>query len=187
VAQGTKARSQDALLATMLGEAQGFRPGPGADLAATIKRTILGAGAQFGTNFGIDTDKLAKQESVVKIGNQLADAQGAGSDARMRVSEGANPSVHNTPAGLDLIIKQLRGNTDYLQARQKLAAAYPEKDKIEDFEAKIAANLDPRVFQYQRMEGPDQRKAYFETIAPADRAAFKRAHKWAADNGLIGG
>jgi hypothetical protein len=187
VDQGVKARSQDALLGTMLSEAQGFRPGPGADLASTIKRTILGAGAQFGTTFGIDTDKLAKQESVTKIGNQLADAQGAGSDARMRVNEGANPSVHNTPAGLDLIIRQLRGNTDYLRARQQLAAAYPEKDKIDKFEADIASNLDPRVFQYQRMQTGQQRTDYFNGLEAADKPKFKKAYDWATQYGLLTG
>ena len=168
----------------MLSEAQGFRPGPGADLAATVKRTILGLGAQFGSTFGVDTDKLAKQESVAKIANQLADAQGAGSDARLRVSEGANPSLHNTPAGLDLIIRQLRGNTDYLRTRQQLAAAYPDKADVEGFESKVGANLDPRVFQYERLQ-KQQKWDYFQGLT--DKDAFIKAHDWAAAQKLIGG
>jgi hypothetical protein len=183
VAQGVKARSQDALLATMLSEAQGFRPGPGADAVSQIKRTVLGLGAQVGTNFGIDEKKLAQQESVVKIGNQLADAQGAGSDARLKVSEGSNPSIHNTPAGLDLIIRQLRGNADYQLVRQQLAADYPHKDKIEDFEAKIGANLDPRVWQYERLK-PEQRTDYFNGLT--DKDTFIRAHDWATSHKLLG-
>jgi hypothetical protein len=182
-ADAVKARSQDALLSTMLGDAQGFRPGPGADIAQSIKRSIVGIGAQFGTSFGIDPDKLAKQESLQKIGNQLADAQGAGSDARLRVSEGANPSAHNTPAGLDLIIRQLRGNTDYLRARAQLAASYPNKADISGFESQIGANLDPRVFQYERLQ-PSQRKDYFNGIS--DKAAFVKAHDWASTHGLLG-
>jgi hypothetical protein len=182
VQQGVKARSQDALLATMLSEAQGYRPGPGADLAMSVKRTILGLGAQVGTTFGIDTDKLAKQESVQKIGNQLADAQGAGSDARLAVSEGANPSNHNTPAGLDLIIRQLRGNTDYLRVRQQLAAQYPDKSDIEGFESKVGANLDPRAFQYQRLN-PQQKTDYYNGLT--DKATFRKAYDWANSNGLL--
>jgi hypothetical protein len=182
VAQGTKARSQDALLATLLSEAQAFRTGPGADTAASIKRTILGIGAQFGTNFGIDEKKLASMESVIKIGNQLADAQGAGSDARLKVSEGANPSIHNTPAGLDLIIRQLRGNADYLRVRQQLAAAYPDKSDVEGFESKVGANLDPRVFQYERL-APGQRGEYYHGMT--DKAAFRKAHDWAAQRNLF--
>jgi hypothetical protein len=187
VTQGTSARSQDALLASLAGEAAKIRTGPGADFVTGLKRTILGVGAQFGSNFGIDEDKLKSMEDVVKIGNQLANAQGAGSDARLKVNEGSNPSYHNTPAGLDFIVRQLRGNTDYTMARQKLAATYPDKDKIEDFEAKVGTKLDPRVFQYQRMEPGKMRGDYFNTIAPADRPAFKAAHKWAEDNGLVGG
>lgn len=183
VDQGVKARSQDALLATMLAEAQQIRTGPGLDFVTGLKRTILGAGAQFGSNFGIDTDKLAKLESVIKIGNQLADAQGAGSDARLKVSEGSNPSYHNTPAGLDLIGRQLRGNNDYLRVRQQLAAAYPNKDKIEDFEANIAANLDPRVFQYERLT-PEQKADYFKGLT--DKDTFIRAHDWATSKKLLG-
>ena len=184
VDQGVKARSQDALLATLLSEAQGIRTGPGLDFVTGLKRTILGAGAQFGSNFGIDETKLAKLESVIKIGNQLADAQGAGSDARLRVNEGANPSYHNTPAGLDLIVRQLRGNSDYLRARQQLAAAYPGgKDKIEDFEAKIGANLDPRVFQYERLT-PEQKADYFKGLT--DKDTFIRAHDWATGQKLLG-
>jgi hypothetical protein len=182
VSQGVKARSQDALLATMASEAQGIRTGPGADMAGNAKRIILGLGAQFGTSFGVDTDKLAKQESVVKIANQLADAQGAGSDERLRVTAGANPSLYNTPAGLDLIIRQLRGNADYARVRQQLAATYPNKADIEGFEAKHGANLDPRVFQYERLN-PSQKADYFNGLS--DKAAFIKAHDWAAAHGVL--
>lgn len=184
VQQSVKARSQDALLATMLSDAQGFRPGPGADIASTVKRTILGVGAQFGTSFGIDADKLAKQESFVKIANQLADAQGATSDARLAVHAGANPSQHNTPAGLDFIVRQLRGNTDYVRAREQLAATHPDKADIAGFESKVGANLDPRVFQYERLT-PAQKADYFNGLT--DKGAFVKAHDWAAAHRLISG
>jgi hypothetical protein len=187
VAQGVNARSQDALLANLAGEAAKIRTGPGADFVNDLKRTILGVGAQFGTTFGIDADKLKSMEDVIKIGNQLANAQGAGSDARLKVNEGSNPSYHNTPLGLDFIVRQLRGNNDYTLARQKLAATYSDKSDIEGFESKAGANLDPRVFQYQRMAPGKMREDYFNTIAPADRPAFKKAYQWAEQNGAVGG
>ncbi len=180
---GDAARGQDALLSTMQSEAQNFRPGPGADMAMTVKRTILGIGAQFGVAFGVDPAKLAAQESVDKIANQLADAQGAGSDARLHVNQGANPSAHNTPAGLDLIIRQLRGNTDYLKARQQLGAAYSDKADSQGFLANVAGNLDPRVFQYNRLT-PEQKGDYYKGIS--DKETFRKAYEYAEKSKLIG-
>jgi hypothetical protein len=176
---GDAARSQDALLSALEAEAKNFRPGPGADTAESVKRLIVGVGAQFGTNFGVDLDKLAAKESVDKIANQLANAAGAGSDARLHVNQGSNPSSHNTPAGLDMIIRQLRGTFDYAKVRQQLAAAYPDKADSQGFLANVASNLDPRVFQYNRL-GPEQKVEYYKGIT--DKNAFKQAYGFAETN-----
>jgi hypothetical protein len=180
--EGDAARSQDALVSALAAEAKNFRPGPAADTAEAIKRTILGVGAQFGTNFGLDLDKLAAKESVDKIANQLANAAGAGSDARLHVNQGANPSAHNTPEGLDIITRQLRGTFDYAKVRQQLAAAYPNKADSQGFLANVAANLDPRVFQYNRLTAP-QARDYIKGIS--DPEAFIAAHDYAASHGLL--
>ena len=119
------------------------------------------------------------------MANQLADAQGAGSDARMHVQQGANPSSHNTPAGLSLIVGQLRGNIDYLKAREQLAAAWPDKSDNTGFESTIGAHLDPRAFQYSRLT-PQQKTDYFKGIA--DKDAFITAYNWAKTHQLpLGG
>lgn len=183
-AAGDAARGQDALLSTMQAEAQNFRPGPGADTAMAAKRFMLGFGAQIGTTFGIKEKELAAQESVDKIANQLADAMGVGSDARLHVNQGANPSSHNTPQGLDLIIRQLRGVADYAKVRQQLAADYPDKSDSQGFLAKVAGNLDPRVFMYNRLAPGEQRNDYFKNLS--DKSAFKAAYKWAENNRVLG-
>lgn len=178
--QGRQAIGQDALLATMQAEGSQYTTGVGADTLKAIKGTLMRAGLD--KVFGVDPASLAAQESVDKIANQLADAQGAGSDARLYVQQGANPSSHNSPAGFDLILRQLRGNTDYLRARQQLAQRYPDQTDVKGFEANVGARLNPRVFQYERLT-PDQKADYFTHLT--DREAFKRDYRWAEQSRLI--
>lgn len=182
--QAVKAAAQDATLATMQADASQFITGPGADAIRKFKSAVVRVGDALGRDFGIDKGSLAANESFDKLANQIADAQGAGSDARLAVNQAANPSSHLTPEGVDLILRQLRGNTDYLRARAKLASAYPDKSDREGFEASIGSNLDPRVFQYQRMT-PEQRGTYFRGLK--DKAAFKKAYLWAEQQQLVGG
>ena len=84
--QGVQAKSQAAILDNMLGDTTQFTTGPGAegikDFKAVVQRfapTVAGA-------FGIQPDSLAANESFDKLANQLANAQGAGSDARLAVN-----------------------------------------------------------------------------------------------------
>ena len=180
--QGVQAKSQAAILDNMLGDTTQFTTGPGAegikDFKAVVQRfapTVAGA-------FGIQPDSLAANESFDKLANQLANAQGAGSDARLAVNQGANPSSSRTPAGVDLIIRQLRGNSDYLQARSQLAAAYPDQSDRPGFEASVASNLDPRVFQYNRLTAP-QKATFFNAMA--NKNAFIKSYDWAQSNQLL--
>ena len=88
---------------------------------------------------------------------------------------------------MDLIIRQLRGNADYLQARSQLAAAYPDQSDRPGFEASVASNLDPRVFQYNRLTAP-QKTTFFNSMAdkdPATAKAFIKSYDWAQSNQLL--
>jgi hypothetical protein len=129
-------------------------------------------------------DKLASQDSFDKFAAQLANAQGAGSDNRLAVIQAATPHASLTPGGVDLVIRQLQGNTDYLEARSKLAAAYPDKQDYRSFQAKIQSDLDPRAFQYNRMTS-DQRTTYWKNLDQAGRDALKKAYKFAEDNKFL--
>jgi hypothetical protein len=181
--QGVQAQSQTAILSNMLGDTSQFTTGPGQDWIKTKEAIIQRFAPGIAKSFGVTPDSLAANESFDKFANQLANAQGAGSDARMAVNQGANPSSHLTPAGADSIIRQLIGNSDYLAARAKLAASYPDQTDRPGFEASIASNLDPRVFQYSRMT-PEQ-KGTFLTSMKSGKAAFKKAYGWASQNGLL--
>lgn len=175
--QGVAARSQGAVLDNMLADTSQFTAGPGADAIQKLREV----GGRLG--LPVDTTATSASESFNKLASQLANAQGAGSDARLAVNQSANPHSSLSPGGVDLILRQLRGNADYLQARQTLAAGYPDKSDQAGFEAKVGANLDPRVFQYSRMT-PQQKATYLSGLQ--DKNQFKQAYGWAANNGLIG-
>ena len=183
---GVQAQSQEAILANMQSEAQQFAQGPGQDRIKAFQAAALRFAAPLAAAFGIDEKAVAANTSFDKLAAQIQDAQGAGSDARLRVVQAANPSSSLNPAGIDLILKQLRGNTDYLRVRAKLAADWPDKADRAKFESEVAANLDPRAFQFQRLDATQQ-NAFLKSIKDeSDKKKFKEAYFWARDKGLFG-
>jgi hypothetical protein len=181
--QGVQARSQGAILGNMLEEAQNFTTGPQA--LNNLKTWAVRNGAALGTAFGLNPTSIAANEGFDKLAAQIADAQGAGSDARLAVNQHANPGSQLSPQGADTIIRQLQGNADYLQARSQLAAQYPDKADRAGFESKIGANLDPRAFQFMRMT-PPQQSTYLKSLSPQDRSKLLSSGQWAEQNGLFG-
>jgi hypothetical protein len=176
-----QARDQNALLASLLSDAaQRGRTGFGADQIKKIKSVALALGLP------VDQAALAAAESMDKLAAVLANPQGAGSDARLAIMQAANPSAHNTPEGLSLIVRQLQGLSDHAQAMQALAARFPDKSKYADFEAGVGRALDPRAFMIERMTA-EQKRDYFKHLTPRDQADVMRAHDFARANGLLGG
>lgn len=178
-AASVKAQGQRALLQNMAGDASQFTTGPGADNIKAAQSILQRISPRIAASFGVDPAKLAANEDLDKVGNQLADAMGAGSDARLAVNQGANPSSHNTPAGLQLILAKLTGNTDYQAARGQLAAQYqqtidPTGANSRQFEAQVGQQLDPRVFQFNRLNGPQQAQYLSEMPGGAAKDAFKQ-------------
>lgn len=172
---GTQAQTQQALLGNMLVDTKQFLPGPWAETWKNIRARLAPA-------FNVNDTALAGAENFDKAAAQLANAQGAGSDSRMSVNIAANPHGGMSAPGVDLAIRQLQGNADYIQARAKLAQQWPNAD-YNGFVAS-ARQLDPRVFQYERMTG-GQRSDYLDALSPKDARAFMAAHKWAEGKGLI--
>lgn len=181
---GIKAREQQAVLATMQNDLPKFNPGPGAGWSLLGKK--VAQALAHGPTLGYDVwtpwqESVAAQESFRKMQNQLADAPAAGSDARLHVTQGANPNDELSREGLDLILNQYRGNADYVMARARLAREYPDKTDPRGFEDKIGSQLDPRYFQLNRMT-PAQRKNYLDAIGDADElrsfiTGYERAKK----------
>jgi hypothetical protein len=172
--QGVAAQSRGAVLDNMLADTSQFTTGPGADVIARIRAVAQRLGAN------VNTDGLTAAESFKKLMSQLNGNQG--SDARLAVSEASNPHADLSPGGVDLMLRQLRGNEDYNMARAKLAAAYPNRADKTGFEAKIGSQLDPRVFQYNRLQ-PAQKAKYFDSLP--DKGAFMKSYDTA--NTLLAG
>ena len=180
--QGVQARSQAAILDTMLGDTGQFVTGPGQEGINQFRKVAQRISPSVAAAFGVDPTSVAANESFDKFANQLADAQGAGSDARLAVNQGANPSSHLSPAGVDLIIRQLRGNADYLQAQGRLAANYPDQTNVRKFQTDLGDNLDPRVFQYARMT-PEQKMAFYRSMP--NKAEFQKSYYWSQAHNLL--
>jgi hypothetical protein len=182
--QGVSAQSQDAILGNMETEIAQFATGTGQDRIKNFQKATLRFAPGVARAFGIDEKSVAANESFDKLAAQIADAQGAGSDARLAVTQSANPGSTLTPEGARLILSQLRGNADYNKARATLAAKWPDKADYAGFEQQ-AKNLDPRAFQMLRMT-PEQQKTFFTNLNAADKASVKKAWSWASEQGLVG-
>lgn len=183
--QGVRAQSQDAILSNMLTEAAQFTTGAMADRVKKFGQFTVRFAPGLGRAFGVDEKTIAANESFDKLAAQIADAQGAGSDARLAVNQTANPNSSLSEEGVRLVINQLRGNADYMRARATLAANWPDKSDHQGFE-QFAKNLDPRVFQLIRMS-PEQRTTFFNKMPAADREAVKQSWAWANSQGIGGG
>jgi hypothetical protein len=175
---GTQAQAQQAVLGNMLADTAQFSTGPLASIVGKFRNLAIALNLP-----GVNVEAQSAKESFGKLAAGLANAQGAGSDSRMNVTIQANPHEELSPAGVDLVVRQLQGNADYLQARQKLAQDWPAKSDYNGF-AQSVRQLDPRVFQYERML-PDQKATWFKALDRRDQTAFMNAHGWAEDKKLI--
>ena len=179
---GTRAQGQQAILANMMADTKQFMTGP-------YSTSIVNWRARLAPVFNVNEKALAAAQDFSKLAAQLALEQagsvGAGSDARFSVTQAANPHAELSPASIDLILRQLQGNADYIQARQSMAQQWPSKANYNGFVESVRP-LDPRVFQYQRMTDP-QRSDYFNAMDERDQRTFMQAHKWAEDRKLLPG
>jgi hypothetical protein len=176
--QAVASRPRSAILGNMLGDTSAFSTGP----LATRIEAVRAIANRFG--IPVSTEGLSAAESFNKLAAQLANSQGAGSDARLNVNVAANPHAELSPAGVDLMIRQLQGNEDYLQARAKLAASYGDQSNIKQFENEVGSKVDPRAFQFGRMTTP-QRQAYYKGLSDADKAAVRSSYNWLNGQGLV--
>ena len=173
--KGTSATQQLATLGTMLADSSQFTPGFWANRYKSFREFALGTPVmrQLATSFGMSADSVAASESFDKLVNQLLTQQGANSDQRMAINVEATPHSTLTGPGVDLILRQLQGNSDYILARSKLADAYPNRDDYPGFHQRYAA-LDPRAFQFNRMTN-EQRKTYFDSLDTNARSELDKS------------
>ncbi len=180
--QGVQAKSQNAILGNMLGDTTQFTSGMNA--VNNFKTTLQRQAPAIAQAFGIDPKQVASMESFDKLAAQIASQQGAGSDARLAVAQSGNPSSKLSKEGVDLMLRQLQGNADYLQARAAVAAKYPDQSDRAGFEASAGSQLDPRAFQFARMTQP-QRVDYVKGLSATDKAAVQRSYNFAHSAGIL--
>ena len=178
---------QNALLGNMLADTASFAPGKDASAVQAFKSRLQYWAPGIAKAFDIDPGELANKESFDKIAAQIANAQGAQSDKRLEVIEAATPHSEMTPAGIDKIIRQLQGNADYLQYRAKFAANYPRQYDYQGYQ-KDLQRLDPRVFQLDRMTGP-QRTEYLSQLDDVTKNQIRDAllYRQQLDKQMAGG
>jgi hypothetical protein len=184
-ADSNKAVQQNTILGNMLADSKDFTTGPLNSRIRAFQSFATTYAPKSAGAFGLESKTVAASQSFDKLAAQLADAQGAGSDARLSVNQAANPHGEMAPASVDLVIRQLQGNADYTRAKGTLAAAYPDKADREGFDAAVNKNLDPRAFQFSRMTVP-QRQTYAAALSKEDFTAVQGAYNWAVTHGLIG-
>ena len=172
-------RDRSAQLGNMLGDVAQFTTGPLAGIQSKLRNFGIAMGIP-----GINVEAQSAREAFNKTASSIAIQQGAGSDARLGVATSANPHEELSPAGARLILSQLQGNEDYIQARAGLAANYNGTQR--KFESEVASNLDPRAFQFARM-GPAERLTWYNNLKENDQKAVHKSYNWAVEKGLIGG
>lgn len=181
---GNQQQPLQTTLSVMQSDIGRFTTGSGANKTLDWKRALQSWAPPLAGPLGIKADQIGAQESFNKAVNLIVAQQAAhASDAHLDVQMGATPHDTLSPEGVDSIIRQLQGNSDYLQARAKLAQAYPNRTDYGGFQAKVA-DLDPRYFQYQRLN-PQQKTAYFNGLPENEREAFKRSY--AKTQGIVNG
>lgn len=183
--QGNRAVQQNAILSNMQSDLAQFSSGTGANKTLDFKRALVSWAPSVAAAVGVDPKAVAANESFDKLAAQIADAQGAGSDHRLEVTQAANPHAGLSPGGADLIIRQLQGNADYMRMMQQQAAAHPDQTDYRGFSAKMATALDPRFFQLNRMTS-EQGKDYLSAMKEPQKTEFKKAYISARNNGLLG-
>ena len=183
-ALGGRAQAQNATLSNMLNDANQFVTGPGQDKIKQFQSVMQKYAPGVAASLGIKSEAVAANVSFDKLAAQIADAQGAGSDARLAVNQAANPSSHLDANGVQLVIRQLQGNNDYLMARRQLAAQYPNKADVQGFEANIGSKLDPRAFQYNRLT-PEQKATYYKNLPANEKPGFQKSYLAAQQAGLL--
>lgn len=139
--------------------------------------------------FGITMtpDQLKAGESFDKIANQISLNQSQsfhGSDAGLHTVVGANPSTSMSKFGREGVIDMLHGNQDAIDVTRKAwlkARANGAKPGDYDlFAERIGQEIDPRVFQFNRLNRDNQQK-FLSQMDPSDLKEFEEKFKNSVD------
>jgi hypothetical protein len=138
----------------------------------------------------VTADQLSKAEEFDKIANQISLNQSTlfhGSDASLHTVVGANPSLSMSQIGREGVIGMLQGNQDAIDTARKawLRARASGSVRAQDFDLfmdQVGQQLDPRVFQFNRMS-KDNRQKFLDSIRePDELKRFEDNYKTAVKN-----
>jgi hypothetical protein len=132
-------------------------------------------------------DQLKALESFDKIANQISLNQAAhmaGTDAGRMMSVGANPNSGMSRYGREGVIDMLQGNQDAIDRTRNLwlaARANGAPANSHDlFVNRLSQVLDPRVFQFNRLNRENQQK-FLNQIDPSELPDFEKKYQYAID------
>ena len=172
--QGNEQNTTQATLSNMQSDINRFTTGSGAQRTLDWKRAAEYWAPGLARMAGVKSDAVAAQESFQKAVAMIVSQQSRGTDKGQELQMHATPNDYLSPEGADTIIRQLQGNADYLQARAKLAQAWPNRTDYGGFQTSVK-DLDPRYFQYNHLT-PEQKTAYFSGLPEKEREAFKSSY-----------
>ena len=172
--QGNEQNTTQATLSNMQSDINRFTTGSGAQRTLDWKRAAEYWAPGLARMAGVKSDAVAAQESFQKAVAMIVSQQSRGTDKGQELQMHATPNDYLSPEGADTIIRQLQGNADYLQARAKLAQAWPNRTDYGGFQTSVK-DLDPRYFQYNHLT-PEQKTAYFNGLPEKEREVFKSSY-----------
>jgi hypothetical protein len=186
-----------------------WQPGKWAPVAENVREIEQ----SVGKTLGLDTDKLgldqpiANYQDFVKTAGNLLRAAAHETSSRVGVMEmqliqKSLPGPEVSDGGLNLIIPQMKGLSDFTIAKQQANAGWRAanngssgpmpKSGGDDFQAYWNKNASPAAFVFDRMlkDNPEGAKALAAKMATAPGGAqaiqnLKMQIKWAKDAGLI--
>jgi hypothetical protein len=152
-----------------------------------IEKKLGQLSSRFGLTATMTGDQLKSVEEFDKIANQISLNQSQnfhGSDAGLHTVVGANPSSSMSTYGREGVIDMLQGNQDAIDVtRRAWLAARANGAPVSShdlFMERIGQEVDPRVFQFNRMARDNQQK-FLSQMDPGDLKDFEGKFKSAVE------
>jgi hypothetical protein len=139
--------------------------------------------SRFGLPSTINAEQLKGVEEFDKIANQISLNQSKlfhGSDAGLHTVVGANPATSMSRYGREGVIDMLQGNQDALDVTRKMWLSAQRNgapaNSYHQFVDRLSNTLDPRVFQFNRMNRENQQK-FLSQIDPSELPDFEAKYQ----------
>ncbi len=172
------------MLGNMATDLEGFWSGPGYDKARRVAQLF-----NVVSPIPVDSSGIEAAQSFNKWAQQLANAQSqalGSSDARLSAAEHANPNSSLQKETNQLMIHQLMGNEDAINAKaQAWRASGLPASQYQSWDQEFSQGFDPRAFQVLRMT-PSEREKMFKGMRESGQMdEFKRSYNRMAAAGLV--